>query len=385
MAHPLAIALLAIFGTVLAPPGRALADSRPKPYFPARDNWEHKAPSEVGMNAVKLQEAVAFAASQETSAPRDFSDQVRKFGRILGPIPTARGGTNGVVLRHGYIVAEFGDTTRVDPTYSVAKSFLSTLLGIAIDRGLIGNVNDPVRKLIHDGGYDSPHNATITWRHHVLQTSEWEGTMFGKNHDFLGVAEFGEGRREPRSLRQPGTYYEYNDVRINRFSLSLLRVFQQPLPAVLKEAVMDPIGASDSWKYLGYENSNVLIAGRSMSSVGGGTRWGGGLWINSRDQARFGLLFLRRGEWNGRQLVSRTWVEAATRPGEVKPDYGYLWWLNTQGESMPDAPRSSFAARGNGSNTLYVDPEHDLVIVWRWHSGSGNEFVRRVIAAIESP
>lgn len=375
--------ILVASGILIAGTGRVSAQNRPAPYYPSRDTWERKAPADVGMNAAKLQKAIEFAESQESSAPRDFSDQVRKFGRLLGPMPAERGGTNGLVVRHGYIVAEFGDTTRAEPTYSVAKSFLSTLLGIAIDRGLIGKVDDPVGKIIHDGGYDSPHNARITWEHHARQTSEWEGEMFGKSHDFVGQVEFGEAERKSRPLREPGSYYEYNDVRINRFSLALLTVFKQPLPQVLKEAVMDPIGASDTWKYHGYGNSDVMIEGQSIPSVSGGTRWGGGLWINSRDEARFGLLFLREGEWQGKQLVSRQWVEQATRPGEVGPDYGYLWWLNTTGKSMPDAPRSSFCARGNGANTIYVDPEHDLVIVWRWHAGGGNEFFKRVIAAIE--
>src|SRR5438105_14880714 len=88
------------------------------------------------------------------------------FGKLLGSIPTERGATNGLIIRHGYIVAEFGDTLRPDPTYSVAKSMLSTVAGIAIDRGLIKSVDDPVVNAVNDGGYDSPHNRLITWRNH---------------------------------------------------------------------------------------------------------------------------------------------------------------------------------------------------------------------------
>ena len=94
---------------------------------------------------------------------------------------------NGVVIRHGYIVAEFGETDRVDTTYSVAKSYLSTILGLTIDRGMIKDVQDPVRQYVTDGGYDSKQNATITWEHHARQTSEWEGSLFGKSHEFLGA------------------------------------------------------------------------------------------------------------------------------------------------------------------------------------------------------
>ncbi len=361
------------------------AAQRPKPYFPAPgDKWQRKSPAEAGLDAALLDQAVEFAKSQETRRPRDYSDQVEIFGRPLGPLPKERGGTNGIVLRHGYIVAEFGDTSRVEPTYSVAKSFVSTALGLAIDRGLIKAVNDPVRVYIKDSGYDSPHNAKVTWHHHAQQTSEWEGEMFGKPHTFLGVEDFGRGRREPRALKEPGTYYEYNDVRINRFSLSLLRVWKRPLPQVLKDEVMDRIGASTTWQYQAYNNSDVDVAGKKMWSVSGGTRWGGGLWINTRDEARFGYLFLRRGRWGDRQIISEKWVKMATTPGPHGPDYGYLWWLNTQRKQWPDAPATSFAAVGFGSNTIWVDPDHDLVVVWRWHNDrSANEFYKRIISAIK--
>lgn len=336
------------------------------------------------MDAALLSQAVAFAETQESAVPRDFSTQVETFGRLLGPLPKERGATNGIILRHGYIVAEWGDTRRPDPTYSVAKSFLSTILGLTLDRGMIRDIHDPVGKYVDDGGYASPHNARITWEQHAQQTSEWEGSMWGKSHDFIGREEFGKGERQPRALHEPGTYWEYNDVRINRFALSLLRLWKKPLPQVLKDEIMDPIGASDTWRYYGYFNSEVVIDGRRMSSVSGGTRWGGGLWISTRDEARFGYLFLRRGRWRDRQIVSEKWVRMATTPGPLGPDYGYLWWLNTRRQQWPSAPPTSFAAIGYGSNTIWVDPEHDLVVVWRWHKGNGDELFKRIIAAVKA-
>jgi len=353
-------------------------------YYPeAGDKWQRKSPGEAGFSPELLEQAVAFAKTQETRQPRDFSTQEQTFGALLGPIPKDRAETNGIIIRHGYIVAEWGDTAHVDPTYSVAKSFLSTVLGLTLDRGMIKSIDDPVRNYIKDGGYDSPHNSKITWRHHANQTSEWEGTMFGKSHDFIGVEQFGGGRREPRELKQPGEFYEYNDVRINRFSLSLLTLWKRPLPEVIKEYVMDPIGASTTWQYHGYRNSDVMIDGKKMTSVSGGTRWGGGLWINTRDEARFGYLFLRRGKWGGKQIISDKWVQMATTPGPLGPDYGYLWWLNTQKKKWPSAPATSFAAIGNGTNTIWIDPEHDLVVVWRWHQGNGDELFKRILAAIK--
>ena len=355
------------------------------PYYPLPGSWERRAPEEVGMDPVLLAEAIEFAKSQETSKPMDFSDQEEIFGRPLGPLPKRRAHTNGLVVRHGYIVAEFGETTKVDPTYSAAKSYLSTIAGLAYDRGLITDVHDAVGQDIDDGGYDSPQNAQVAWHHHLQQTTEWEGTLWDRRSDFIGSVEFGSAEREPRELQKPGTYYEYNDVRINRLALSLLRLFETPLPLVLRDGIMDPIGASNSWSYHGYANSDVVINGLTVKSVTGGTRWGGGLWINSFDHARFGLLFLRRGQWNGQQLISEEWIDMATTRGDVGPDYGYLWWLNTDGEAWPDAPRSAYRASGHGSNTVWVDPEHDLVIVWRWHQGrASNEFYGRIIRSIIS-
>src|SRR5262249_23231650 len=146
----------------------------------------------------------------------DFEkDQVRTFGKVLGPLPAGRAGTNGLIVRHSYIVAEFGDTKTNDPVYSIAKSFISTTASLAVAKGLIRSVDDRVADYVHDGGYDSLHNARITWKNHLQQESEWEGVMWGKNANFLGTEEFGNGQMKPREIHDPGTYYEYNDVRIN--------------------------------------------------------------------------------------------------------------------------------------------------------------------------
>ncbi len=353
-------------------------------YYPAAGTWQHKAPAEVGMDAAKLKEAIDFAELHGSKWDFD-KDQVRTFGKVLGALPPGRAATNGIVLRHGYIVAEFGDTKTNDPVYSVAKSFLSTTASIAFDKKLIKDINDKVADYIHDGGYDSPHNSKITWKNHLQQESEWEGELWGKNANFIGHDEFGNGEMKPREIQDPGAHYEYNDVRINRLALSLARVFGKPLPVVLKENVMDKIGASSEWKWQGYgAKSTVEINGKPVESVSGGTRWGGGLWINSQDLARFGLLILNRGKWEGKQIVSEQWIRDATTPSAHGPDYGYLWWLNTKQREWPSAPASSFGAVGNGGNIIWIDPDHDIVLVWHWHDNnrSVDGVIARIIASI---
>jgi CubicO group peptidase (beta-lactamase class C family) len=129
---------------------------------------------------------------------------------------------------------------------------------------------------------------------------------------------------------------------------------------------MDPIGASTTWRWHGYENSWVTVDGLRMQSVSGGGHFGGGLFINTLDHARFGLLFLRNGQWNGRQIFPAEWISRLRQPAEAKSDYGYMWWLNTDRKRVNTAPESVFFAAGFGGNFIYVDQENDLLIVLRW-------------------
>ncbi len=355
--------------------------AQPAAYFPPAGEWARKSPAELGIDPAALASAVQFAQSRETTRAVDFSDQEATFGARLGSMPTKRARTNGLVIYKGYVVAEFGDTGFVDPTYSVAKSMLATVAGVAVRDGRIA-VDEPVARRVNDGGYASPRNAQVSWKQHLQQESEWEGSLWGKNADFIGKDAFGAGERKPRALQAPGSFYEYNDVRINRFALSLLRVFDQPVPDVFQQQVMDPIGASSSWKWVPYHNSYVELNGKQAPSVSGGTRWGGGMWINSWDMARFGYLWLRGGAWGGKQILPPSYVKAALSPSAHGPDYGYLWWLNTKGKNLPGLPANAYAALGAGSNTILVSPDHDLVIVWRWHAGNAAEFATRVIASL---
>jgi CubicO group peptidase (beta-lactamase class C family) len=362
----------------------AALPSAETPYYPPAGQWAHKTPAEVGMDPAKLNEAVEFMKAHETSSPaRDFSDQEIVNGKLLASIPTERAGTNALIIRHGYIVAEFGDTLRPDPTYSVAKSMLSTVAGIALDRGLIPKLDDPVVNVIKDGGYDSPHNRLVTWRNHLQQESEWEGEMWGKDAKFIGAEAFGRGEMKPRAINNPGSLYEYNDVRINRFALSLLRLFNKPIPDVFRDEVMNPIGASTTWKWVPYTNAYVNIDGKRMASVSGGTRWGGGVWISTYDMARFGLLWDRGGKWGDRQIVSPAYVKMATTASAHGPDYGFLWWLNTLGKQYPGSPTTTFEARGQGGNVIHIDAVHDLLVVWRWSAQSAQGF-KKVLDAITS-
>ena len=129
---------------------------------------------------------------------------------------------------------------------------------------------------------------------------------------------------------------------------------------------MDPIGASPEWEWHGYRNSYVEIDGRRVQSVSGGGHWGGGVFISARDQARIGLMLLRRGVWGSRRILSEAWIERMLEPCPLYADYGYLWWLNTGRALYPSASAHSYCARGAGGNLTWIDPENDIVAVLRW-------------------
>jgi CubicO group peptidase (beta-lactamase class C family) len=353
-----------------------------------------EAPADVaGMDWVWLEEAARFASENEIAWPYDLKLHLESgffepapFNEILGPI-RPRGPANGLVLRRGYKVASWGDTDQVDYTFSAAKSYLSLLAGVAVMDGLIRDLDEPVGRTVHDGGFDSEQNRDVTWRHLLQNTSEWEGTLFGKSDVIdrnrnLGLE--GKGRKgDPRPLGRPGTHWEYNDVRVNRLSLALLQRFRRPLPEVFAERIMQPIGASGDWAWHGYRNSHAEIDGKTMQSVPGGTHWGGGVLIHAEDQARIGLLMLRRGEWNGRRILPESWIEESLRPCQLSPSYGLLWWLNTDNLQYKSAPRDSFFARGAGGNVTWVAPSHDIVAVTRWIDRDAvDTFIRLIMQAI---
>jgi CubicO group peptidase (beta-lactamase class C family) len=339
-------------------------------YFPDAD-WQIKKPEELKMSKQWLDSAIRFALHNENKVERDLRiANMKAYSRepgykIIGPMKE-RGGPAGLVIKNGFIVAQWGDVNRVDMTFSATKSYLSTVAGLAIDQGLIKNVNDKVNQYVRDESFEGEHNAKVTWHHLLNQSSDWSGNLFGL-YDWADrpPKEGGIDDWKNRKLLEPGTNYEYNDVRVNLLAYSLLQVWRKPLPTILKEKIMDPIGASSTWRWYGYENSFVNMDGLMMQSVSGGGHHGGGIFINTLDQARFGLLFLRNGKWKNQQLLSEKWISAVQQPSTANKNYGYMWWLNTDERWKNISPKVYYAV-GFGGNYIIVDKEHDLLVVTRW-------------------
>lgn len=343
-------------------------------YFPPVNSWEERSASSFGINQSKLDSALDSIISFEYSGPIDLRQAILKgferepYHKILGPTKR-RGGPAGMIIKNGYVIAKWGDTKRVDMTFSVTKSYLSTMAGIAVDKGLIRSVNDKVVDYVWDGKFDGKHNSQINWEHLLNQSSDWSGQLWG-GYDWNDRPPR-EGDIDDWRMRKfvaPNTVMEYNDVRVNLLAYSLLQVLRKPLPQVLKENIMDPIGASPTWRWFGYENSWTNVDGIKMQSVSGGGHSGGGIFISAEDHARFGLLFLNNGNWNGKQLLSKEWISKATSSSPANSSYGYMWWLNKDGEKnrMNNLSENGYYAAGFGGNYIIVEPDHDLVIVFRW-------------------
>ncbi|MEX0769202.1 MAG: serine hydrolase [Balneolaceae bacterium] len=359
-------------------------------YPPPGEEWEAKPAVDLGFDEVELNAAVEFALDNENSVERDLRIAILRafnpepYHEIKGPV-RERGKPAGMVIKNGYVAAQWGDLNRVDMTFSVTKSYLSTVAGLAWDRGLIRSTDDLVNEYVWDRTFHGDHNSTITWHHLLNQSSDWSGTLFGmEDWGDRPPQEGGIDDWRMRKLREPGTHFKYNDVRVNVLAYSLLQVWREPLPVVLRKKIMDPIGASTTWRWHGYENSWTMVDGRKVQSVSGGGHNGGGVFINTLDQARFGLLFARRGNWRGKQLLSGDWIDKAKAPSEPNPRYGYMWWTlkeDMQWESVPD---HVYYAAGFGGNYIVVDEENDLVVVLRWIEGNVlGEFMGRVYQAME--
>ena len=413
MTHPRWGALaFAAASLATASPLQARPASRARaaaPYVPGA-TWERRSAATMGVDSARLAAAIAFAVQREARGPRDMEEShYRTFGREpfgqgIGPFKP-RGEPTGVVLRGGYVIASWGEPDRVDMTHSVTKSFLSATVGLAYDRGLIPSVRDTVWKSqaptyalrleasaepgsrygqpMFIDPWGTPHNRTITWDNLLRQTSDWEGTLWGKP-EWADRPAQNPAEWTTRSRLAPGTAYEYNDVRVNVLALAATNIWRRPLPEVLGELVMEPIGASRSWRWYGYDNAWITLDGRPAQVVSGGGHWGGGMFINAWDMARFGLLTQRRGMWGDKRILSEEWVKLSLTPTVPQPTYGYMnWFLNTGRKWMPSAPASAFGHVGNGTNLVFVAPEQDLVIVVRWIDNAAiDEFLGKALGAI---
>jgi CubicO group peptidase (beta-lactamase class C family) len=345
-----------------------------------------------------LATAIELARSHETPWPRDpdgapppggapwgvHHDDPPPFNRLRGPVHV-RGPQSGVIWQRGRALAAWGEPARAELTFSVAKTGLALLAGVAQADGLLPDEHEPVVARLPGIGFDSPHNRPITWAMLLEQTSEWEGSCFGLPDTVDRWRKVAQDPREPagpkggaRPLQTPGSYWEYNDVRINQLSLALLHLFRRPLPEVFLERILRPLGGGEGMAWRGYDDAWVDLPGAGrVQSVPGGTHWGAGLSISSHDLARLGQLLLD----DGAGLLSPGWVRRMCTPVAVAPFYGRLLWLNRDGQAFPGASPEAVFMLGAGGHLVWVDPPRQAVVVLRWLDPARQAKVIPLIAA----
>src|SRR6476661_239158 len=216
-----------------------------KLYFPPSGSWEKRMPSDFGLRDSSIAGVKRIALAFETKNPRNMElSQAQSFGKEpfgegIGPFAD-RGAPTGLIIYKGYLIGSWGEPDRPDMTHSVTKSFISTVVGLAVDKGLIKSVQDTVAKYvppieIYQPGYltrspenmgtpellqpfSSPHNRKLNWDVMLRQTSDWEGTLWGKP-DWADRPDPDANKWLNRTRNEPGTVYEYNDVRVNALAL----------------------------------------------------------------------------------------------------------------------------------------------------------------------
>jgi hypothetical protein len=380
------------------------------PYYPLANQWEHRSPSFFQIDSTKIKEAISFAVNHESTLPKNlWLSQAMQYGKEpfsdpIGPMAD-RGPAAGLIIYKGYIIAEWGNPSSVEMTHSVTKSMVSSVVGLAHDKGLIRSLDDkvytylppieqvnsesisanqnPIAKTSFIYPFETEHNRKITWDHLLRQTSDWEGVLWGKP-DWADRPSDKSDEWTTRKRFEPGSVYKYNDTRVNALALAATVVWRKPLPEVLREHILNPIGASNTWAWTGYKNAWIILDGKMIQSVSGGGHFGGGMFVNAYDMGRFGLLTQRKGNWNGKQLISEDWIRKATTPTSTNTGYGFMnYFLNTDRKLYPSAPASAYAHIGNGTNAIYVDSEHELVAVVRWiDDKSMDGFIKIMLSAL---
>lgn len=241
-------------------------------------------------------------------------------------------------------------------SFSVAKSFGSALIGIAIEEGYINSVDDPITDYIPELAERDPRFRDIQIRHLLMMASglRFADHRFVLSPDHSLTYEFDDLRHlaltETQVVEHPGVAFVYNDYNPLLLGLILERATGRPVTTYLQENIWDPIGMEygGSWSIdseeSGFEKMESSINARAI------------------DYAKFGRLYLNGGNWNGTQVVPAEWVAASTYDNGMIEDapiyYGYLWW----GENC-NPHSQDFLAVGNHGQFIYISPAKDLIII----------------------
>jgi CubicO group peptidase (beta-lactamase class C family) len=302
-------------------------------------------------------------AAFETTTPEaagwsaDKVAQAQSWSQQIAPTAAV------MIVQHGVIVAQWGDTAVKSNLHSVRKSLLSALIGIAVDEHKIdlGATMDSL-------GIDD--NApSLTPMEKSATVGDLLKARSGIYHPALYETPGMARRRPPRGSHPPGTFWYYNNWDFNALGTIYERATGETIFAAFEQRIARPIGMEDY-----QSNDGEYFRGVASDHPAYPIR------MSARDLARFALLYLHEGSWKGRQIVPSAWVrESAQSYSHALFDaqgpglgYGYMWWIgfpsNIAGAPTVNVPPRTFAAMGAEGQYAFVIPEHDLVIVHRINS-----------------
>jgi CubicO group peptidase (beta-lactamase class C family) len=277
------------------------------------------------------------------------------------------GSTSAIIVQHGVVVASWGDVNRRSNLHSCRKSLLSALIGIAVAEDKI-HPDDTLEKLGLD---DKP--PSLTPEEKQAKVRDLLEARSGIYHPTVYETKGMEDKKPPRGSHAPGTFWYYNNWDFNALGFIYEQATGTRIFDAFYQKIAQPIGMQDF-----RPRDGEYITGHD-------TRFPAYVFdMSARDFARFGLLYLHHGEWNGVQVVPRDWVAASTHPysDTESGGYGYLWWTgdSASGERAEiPFPKGSFWAEGHLGQYAVVVPALDLVIVNRVDS----DLTRRTVGKRE--
>ncbi|MBN1851575.1 MAG: serine hydrolase [Pirellulales bacterium] len=312
--------------------------------FPGTE-WQEATPESVFLDSTTLTAAVDYL---RTNTP---------FGGGVDEL---------VIIRNGRMIWKGSYIDNVHETWSVGKSFTSTVLGLLIDDGR-ASLDTLAKDYVPDL---ETYYSTVTLRHFATMTSGYR--------ECGGLNSFPPDDNSlipDTSWFAPGLYYYYSNSGMEQFSRAMTHIAQEPIEELFRSRIAEPIGMNPiawDWKDLTFYGGGLVDGFVHNTGMVG-------MYISAREAARFGHLFLNRGQWDGKQLLSTTWADEATRvqvPVTIPPylihdpmgpgTYGYNWWINgtmPDGNQMwPGAPSGTFSAWGYGDNLITIVPEWNMVV-----------------------
>ena len=292
--------------------------------------------------------AAVWPESQWTTTAPERQGLSRSGLEAAAAYATKHGGGSGCVIRHGYLVKEWGSPATLADIKSATKGSVgTTMLGLALDAGLL-QLDDLAQKHFPAIGTERNENAATGWLREITV-----------RHLTTMTAGFDDGR-PPKLVRRPGTGGEYSNDTSNMLAELLTLLFKEDLAAVLKRKVMDPIGVPpNEWKWRANQYRAKTIAGQPSRE------FASGITITHRALARIGYLYLREGEWKGQRLLSKEFIRTATTPTSLPAPfdyYAFYWGSNAKG-TYPEIPKDAYWALGLGDSFVVVCPSLDLVAV----------------------